>query len=481
MTNYNYKNVIIISIDALRADCVGVNSDKGLLKKYKLKNKLKTPNLDYFASNGVFFNQCVSVAPYTTAAHASILTGKWPYNHSIIDYVRNKLSAPTILSILKERGYSTLFQSDFPYILGPNLGFTSGVDKFVVEREDESLKWIRNNKKNRLACFFHFASAHVPYGFLNLHYGREQYRKKVKLLLKKYNLKPEVSPKSLSHYSIMDFSDEEKILKQNYGNILYEMDRLGLYDEIMDLYIEGINYFEETRFNDFINSLKEENLLDNTLFVIMGDHGETWDKNNKGHNKGDYYNGLVDDIVKVPLIFYGKNLSNRKIIKNQVRIIDIVPTILSILNIYNMKNKFDGVDIIDFNKNPDDLTAYSQHWYSKKELVSAFLLDAKKKTDLPEVKFNSYLSSASVRTNKWKLVQNYSKKEDLIDSRLFSVDNNQEKISIINDNMDIVLKLESKLEKYNKKCIKKLNNIKKLSNSKREEIARQLRLIGYNI
>ena len=233
------KNLIIISIDNLRPDCIEANPNKQLLNKYKLSIKPKTPTLDWFVNNGVFFNQCITVAPYTTTAHASILTGQWPHKHGIIDFFGSKLSTPTIFEILRKEKFSTLFQADFPFILGPNMGFDKGIDKFVDSNENESYEWIKKNIKKPLACFFHFANVHSPYGFHDLTHDGNNYRKKVNSLIKKYKIKPDIKALDGKQYIMKDLSNEEKILKQNYDKVLQKIHELKQYDQIMDLYIEG--------------------------------------------------------------------------------------------------------------------------------------------------------------------------------------------------------------------------------------------------
>lgn len=470
------KNLIIISIDNLRADCIAANPDKQLFTRYQTKVKLQSPTLDWFVDNGVFFNQCITVAPYTTAAHASILTGQWPVKHRVIEYVRNKLACQTIFSILKKRGYNTLWQSDFPYILGPNLGFTNGIDKFVVENEDESIDWMKKNK--RLACFFHFASIHFPYGFLNLKQGGNYFRAKVGALLKKYGVTPDEQAITKRHFAVMDFSKEEMVLKQNYAKVLQYMHGKGLYDAIMDLYIEGINFFEERRFGRFIKSLKEAGLFENSLFVILSDHGEAWDKHNEGHTKGDYKSGLIDDIIKVPLIFLGAGLPKKLIINSQIRTIDIVPTILSILGEKKEKDDFNGYDLSSFKDLPQDLVAYSQLWHTNRGQVSVFLNQAKKKGKLPKFQLSSYLATAAIRKNKWKLVQNFSKEKKLINKRLFDVSSREVECS---DRREVVERLNKELVAYNNKTYQIIKEGEAVGSDVRQEIANNLKSLGYNI
>src|SRR4029077_8960094 len=65
------RNVVLVTIDTLRADRVGAyGSTAGA-----------TPNLDRLAARGVVFENAFPTAPLTLPAHASLLSGLWPFRH----------------------------------------------------------------------------------------------------------------------------------------------------------------------------------------------------------------------------------------------------------------------------------------------------------------------------------------------------------------------------------------------------------------
>lgn len=475
MTN-TIKNLIIISIDSLRADCIGANPDKQLLKKYKLKTKLKTPILDWFVKNGVFFNNCITVAPYTTSAHASVLTGQWPYRHGLIDFFGSKLKSKTILEILKKEGFLTLWQTDFSFLLGPILGFARGVDKFVKGDEEISFRWLKKNRQQKLACFFHFADVHSPYGFHNLRWGRDDYRQKVSFLLKKYQINPDKKVDKGKHFAIADFSREEEILRQNYAKVIEEMHRRGLYDEIMNLYIGGINYFNKKRFRFFWQKIKELELADNSLIIVAGDHGEAWDKNNRGHFLGNRRDCLNNEIIKVPLIFSGPALPRGNLIKSQVRTIDIVPTIFSLLNLKKYQRFCDGFDLSKFKNPSEDLPAFSQLWFSYGDKITAFMRQTKRNKKMLKAKPVGYLAAVSLWFKGCKLTQNFSDRSKIIKSAAFFQRHYPPKNRKILSN-----KMETMLKKYNQLIQQKNTAKTKIKKANERKIVRQLRSLGYKI
>lgn len=455
------KNIIIISIDNLRSDCVGGTKD--IFNKYRLKNNLKTPILDGFVKKGVFFKNCISTAPYTTNAHASILTGCWPYNHGIIDFFSNKLDRPTILEILKKEGYSTLFQSDFHFLLGKNLGFDKGVDKYVKEDEKESFKWIKKNRNKPMMCFFHFANVHIPYGFVNLSCSGHYYEEKVNYLLKKYNIEPDKIANRSQHFVVSDLKEEDLILKQNYQKVLDKLYKKGEYDKIIDLYIEGINFFENFRFKKFIDNIKNMGLFEDSIIVLVGDHGEVWDENNQGHNKGNLEDPLHIDNIRVPVIFLGDNIPKNNLVENNIRTIDIVPTLMSLIKEDDFPNSFDGKDLSKFKEAPVSLECYSQIWSSDTAVITINMNNVKE-SDFEKLDPNSYLASSSLIVGKDRLVESYNQNGEVTKTR-------------INTNK----KLKSKLIGYNNITIEKINKTKNVSNKEKIDIAEQLKNLGYNV
>lgn len=91
--------VILISIDCLRADHVGYTKD----------SKFMMPFLNEMAANGQAYHNCIVPAPFTTASHASMLTGLYPFEHGIRHLNGERLSKHTrmIQHDLKQGGFST--------------------------------------------------------------------------------------------------------------------------------------------------------------------------------------------------------------------------------------------------------------------------------------------------------------------------------------------------------------------------------------
>src|SRR5579862_5005449 len=92
-------NVVLITIDTLRADHVGCYGYK----------QISTPNIDSLATDGARFERAFAVVPVTLPSHTTMLTGTYPMLSGMHDFSANKLSPlqPTMASVLKQAGYRT--------------------------------------------------------------------------------------------------------------------------------------------------------------------------------------------------------------------------------------------------------------------------------------------------------------------------------------------------------------------------------------
>src|SRR5262245_22427294 len=114
------RNILLVTIDTLRADALGSYGGRAV-----------TPNLDGIAAHGARFTFAHSHAVVTLVSHASILTGRYPYEHGIRDNTGYRLSAaePTAATLLKNAGFATgAFVGGFT--LDHRFGLTPGFDVY---------------------------------------------------------------------------------------------------------------------------------------------------------------------------------------------------------------------------------------------------------------------------------------------------------------------------------------------------------------
>lgn len=312
------RTVILVSIDTLRSDCVGANPVKLFPESYPSLKPPRTPVLDEIAAKGGFFVNCVSAAPYTSAAHAAYFTGRWPLRNGVYEIYNRALRCRDIFQMGQANGFRTVFKTDFPLVLGPHLGFSRGVDEYLIEEDDEFLESVA--RPGAQIGFAHFGGVHFPYGFHKLRFGGEAYRQCVESLEDRYPVHDfEFRDKIDETYR--DDADRDMLLR--YKRIVQYLYANQLYEELFALYLEGIEFFLENRFRPFIERL-QASLKDRPhLLVVFADHGEQWDVGSYAH-----HNSLHEGVLRVPLMITGNDIPANVQIRQRVRTIDLFPTVL---------------------------------------------------------------------------------------------------------------------------------------------------------
>ncbi len=165
--------VVVISIDTLRADRLPV---------YGYANG-RTPALDALARDSVVFERAYAHAPQTLPSHASIFTGRLPFEHGVRDNLGFTLGAhaPTLASLFQQAGYATAgFVSSFVLRAetGVAQGFTVYDAEFPAAASDRSPgqvqrpgrqtaaaaeRWLASLSDERALLFVHIYEPHKPY------------------------------------------------------------------------------------------------------------------------------------------------------------------------------------------------------------------------------------------------------------------------------------------------------------------------------
>ena len=92
-------NVIVITIDTLRADHLGCYG----------YHEIQTPNIDALARSAARFSHAYTPVPITLPAHTALFTGSFPMATGVHDFAVNKvpLTAITLGKVLRDQGYAT--------------------------------------------------------------------------------------------------------------------------------------------------------------------------------------------------------------------------------------------------------------------------------------------------------------------------------------------------------------------------------------
>lgn len=418
MKKKSIKKIILISIDDLRFDAISCERNKVYLEKYGLANLPHTPNLDFFAKNGIRFSQAITVAPYTPPPHASMFTSLYPPKHGVRAFLKSSLSRaiPMINSILEQMGYTVIHAIDF-YEMFEIAGLTRDINFLIRSNDRKLFKLLSKNMDNKIFIFVHFTDVHPPYGKSNCppheDYNKDFYTE-LEGLANDFKIPFDIRDDKgcVSDKKIIDLSNKIRI---------YCEERKIAATIQFPRYLRGVNKFDRGRFDYFMDSLKKLGLLEDCFLVITSDHGqgpmEDMHMANKTiPQKFDHGETVREELIRVPLIFYSPDIFPKpKEIKDQVSIIDITPTILDYAGVDLIKmNSFQGKSLrkVINGEEESGSDAYAEVWYHNRAKFSRFLSKCRKEGRIIPSGYETFLYQKAVRTPKYKLVETFNKLTD---------------------------------------------------------------------
>ncbi|MGH9366162.1 MAG: sulfatase [Thermoanaerobaculia bacterium] len=310
-------NVILITVDTLRADHLGVYG----------YTRQTSPNVDRFASVSTLFRYAFSHAASTNPSFGSLMTSYYPHETKVLS-VKHLLppGAPTLAAILKANGYQTAaivshfslrrgsgFEQGFDVyddqmddlIEGPTTGSTAVVRKERVAPKTTlaAVKWLEGHHKKKFFLWVHYDDPHGPYvpppPYNTMFIDRPTLGKRA--------LPVRAAGKGgIPSYQILgDHREPEYYIAQYDGEI---------------------RFFDQA-FGDLIKKIQELRLLDNSLVLFTSDHGESMGEHDYyvSHGGGNLYN----DQIHVPLVVrFPRQAPGAKEIRYPVAHVDVLPTIL---------------------------------------------------------------------------------------------------------------------------------------------------------
>lgn len=451
----------------MRNDCVTALSSDFPNRFYKTGN-FKTTMLDYLIANGTYFTNCISAAPYTSASHAAYFTGCWPRRNGVYEFFNRRIGRPTVFELAQKNNIKTIFQTDFPIILGDSLGFTRGVDKYFIENEAAAFSELLKNKSNNTFSFFHFGGIHYPYGFHKLKFAPFDFPRKVKTLESEYDIKQTNGQADMLDESYRSSKDKNLLLR--YKTIIDTLWNRQKYDDLFALYIDGIDYFLKHRFDKFIKKVIKFVNQTNSILVVFADHGENWAADSRGHS-----NAINDSVLRVPVIMYGSGVAKNTVISELIRTIDIVPTICQYSNIPSAN--FDGrpFDLSNLNSSIGSREAFAQVWRvgDRMKIFKHQQSILKGKKMLPPLA--TKLEKEAVYYDSFALNREYSGDGKLIKETLYK--NTGRGLVLAEKDGGAATNLKSRLKKYNNIKSRKNQKINQISKS----IIEDLNTLGYRV
>jgi arylsulfatase A-like enzyme/Flp pilus assembly protein TadD len=276
-------NVLLVTIDTLRADRVGAYGSRAAL----------TPAIDALAAAGLRFERAYAHVPLTLPSHATLMTASYPTRNGVRDNGTFRLgdASPTLAAALKTAGYRTgAFVGAF--VLDARFGLNRGFDVYddrmaaagdldLVQRTAQQVlaparDWILNGASasppspvsTPWFAWIHLYDPHEPYA------APEPFR---------------------SRYAAEPYD----------GEIAYADAALG----------------------DLVARLRAAGALAHTVVVIASDHGESLGEH------GERTHGLFayDATLRVPLVMWADGRIRPGVFQDTMRLVDVAPTLLDLL------------------------------------------------------------------------------------------------------------------------------------------------------
>jgi choline-sulfatase len=277
------RNVIVITIDTLRADRVGAYGHTAA----------RTPALDGLARGGTRYDRAYATAPITLTSHASLMTGRYPPGHGARDNgMRLDLKTPTLAEAFVRAGFETGgFVAAFP--LDRRFGLIKGFQTYddAMPRDargrttndrpgravvDAAIEWLATRRTKRFFLWVHLFEPHAPYG----------------------------DPARSSRPAI-----------ERYDGDIAEADR------------------EVGRLLEALGDLRAV-----TLIVLTSDHGEAFGE----HGEVSHSLFAYDTTLRVPLIVAGPQVPSGTVVADPVSLVDVAPTIAARAGL----ERFDGDGVV---------------------------------------------------------------------------------------------------------------------------------------
>ena len=293
-------NVIFIVIDTLRADHVGCYGYQ----------RNTTPNIDKLAREGILFKNAISVAPWTLPSIGTLLTSQYPSVLGVRDTAPLDEKFPLISQVLKRHNYTTHGVISH-ILLSQRLGLGRGYDKYMEWASRPLHEGISSPAVTKQAISFLQQKQENPF-FLFTHYFDPHYNY---LLHEKYNYYSSYRGKITSGQLYTDIARMRHSLSEE--DIRY----------LISLYDSEISFTDEY-VGKLLDELKQQRLYDNSVIVLVGDHGEEFmEKGWLGHSIN-----LNHKVLHVPLIIKLPD-GEPGIIEKPFGLIDVMPTICQYLGL----------------------------------------------------------------------------------------------------------------------------------------------------
>ncbi|MEE8410450.1 MAG: sulfatase [Myxococcota bacterium] len=338
-------NVIFIAVDTLRAD---------RLSAYGYERPT-SPNLEALAADGVRFDNAISASNWTSSSFGSLFTGVMPSRHRVIHRARAiPREMTTLAEHFRRAGYATHGVVFKAYLY--DMGFEQGFDTFFnvpspdVRADDnlgKAMAWLDDQGDRRFFFFLHLNDPHQP-----------------------FNQPPPFDRKFNDASELKRFGVKLPIIIEPTGGVRgcrkCRVDGKlapGFQTLAHDLYDGTVAYVDD-RIGKLFAALEARGLYEDTIIVLVSDHGEMmWEHNGYfGHGGAN----MQQELIRVPLIIKparSAGFQPGRTVATVVRTPDLMPTLLELAGLPPIETPIDAESLVGLMRDGRgaDRLAYSEN------------------------------------------------------------------------------------------------------------------------
>jgi len=295
------ENLLLITVDALRADHLGCYG----------YSRPTSPRMDRLAAQGTVFESVQPTIPRTTQSLAALFSGLYPQRTGVLR-LENDLpdSIVTMAEVMTAAGYDTACFVTHPLNLigenGNNLQQGFAVSQKANKPTVEALSWFQSRQ-------------HKPF-FVWLHYYDPHWRYEPSRQYDVFSDPIYRNPDARSAWNDLVRKPKGKIIYQNDWSANDVQHAIDLYDgEILEA---------DAQIGELLDWLDSAGLLATTLIAVSADHGEGLGEHGYYFDHGET---LYQGVTRVPLIFSGPGIPSGRRVKPNVELFDLFPTLVELM------------------------------------------------------------------------------------------------------------------------------------------------------
>ncbi|MFQ5867802.1 MAG: sulfatase [bacterium] len=486
-----FPNIILIVIDALRARNLGCYGDSNEL----------SPNIDKVAQESIVFENAYCCWNSTDPSLTSILSGKYPISHGITNHgdkiTREELTTfnltgtKTLAEVLHQYGYKSMtvdwlgrwFKRGFEhYGYGFKRGFLEKMKYYAVRLP---------------VLYFRYLTGHI--GIFRCYIGKRKFKfhwlvEDIKNVTDTFLFSKELAKiQDAGFVTEIGIQLIKEVKKEKFFLFLHYWDTHTPYNcpkgnltyrgtdskKVLIAKYEGAVSYIDQQIGRLFEQLRETGVLEDTIIIITSDHGDSLTE----HAIFFDHHGLYEETTHVPLILhYPEFFPQAKRVKGFVQHIDLLPTILEILEIDDKGLNFDGTSLIPLIENR--VSEIRSFVYNEESYVQ---------------------KKRAIRTKRYKYITalngdsglcRYCHKIHAGSEELYDLEKDpNENINIVNKNISIAEDMKKRLketindlinrrekeinDRWSKQDIINSNNQDIYSEKERREVRRKLKSLGY--